>query len=420
MRILVDQSGYELLNIGDVAMLQSCVTRLKHQWPHAEVMVIAHATDNELETYCPEAIGIGRTFADLPLFRNVPRKPRLASEQAWKMMGPYFAGRLRPRRLAPRRFRTAIQAVQASDLVVASGGGYVTDTWWWHAVGVLSLLALAQRLGKPTAMFGQGIGPLRHRALRVQAAAVFPNLRTLGLREDQMGRDLALALGVPPGVMTLTGDDALELIDRSIPAHGKALGINIRVSGYAGVAPDLAAAIGDLVQDTATALEAPIVALPVSRYAVDADIAALRAVFSGVRSHPGILLNEIASPEALVSAAAECRAIVTGSYHTAVFGLGQGVPTVCLTRSSYYEGKFGGLRAQFPQACLVVPLDAPDYANRLRSAILQAWQLPEQVRAAASETAVTLRNAGRDTYERFRLQVESRTLTPAGRKELAS
>ena len=235
-----------------------------------------------------------------------------------------------------------------------------------------------------------------------------------------MGRDLALALGVPPGIMTLTGDDALELIDSGIPTAGKALGINIRVSGYAGVAPDLAADIGDLVQETATALEAPIVALPVSRYAVDADIAALRAVFSGVRSRPDILLNEIATPEALVSAAAECRTIVTGSYHTAVFGLAQGVPTVCLTRSSYYEGKFGGLGAQFPHACLVVPLDAPDYANRLRSAILQAWQLPERARAAASETAVTLRNAGRDTYERFRLQVESRTLAPAGRKERAT
>ena len=43
MRILVDQSGYDLLNIGDVAMLQSCVTRLRMQWPAAEIMVIAAA-----------------------------------------------------------------------------------------------------------------------------------------------------------------------------------------------------------------------------------------------------------------------------------------------------------------------------------------------------------------------------------------
>ncbi len=43
MRILVDQSGYELLNMGDVAMLQSCVLRLSRQWPDAEIMVIARS-----------------------------------------------------------------------------------------------------------------------------------------------------------------------------------------------------------------------------------------------------------------------------------------------------------------------------------------------------------------------------------------
>lgn len=42
VRILVDQSSYDLLNIGDVAMLQSCIARLWSQWPDAEIMVIAH------------------------------------------------------------------------------------------------------------------------------------------------------------------------------------------------------------------------------------------------------------------------------------------------------------------------------------------------------------------------------------------
>src|SRR5207244_3068484 len=42
-RILVDQSGYDLLNVGDVAMLQSCVLRLWRLWPDAEIMVICHS-----------------------------------------------------------------------------------------------------------------------------------------------------------------------------------------------------------------------------------------------------------------------------------------------------------------------------------------------------------------------------------------
>ena len=110
------------------------------------------------------------------------------------------------------RPRTAVQAVLAADLVVASGGGYLTDTWWWHAAGVLSLLSLAQRLGKPTAMFGQGIGPMDQPALRAQARSVLPGLARLGLRESVAGRDLAVALGARPGALAVTGDDALELV----------------------------------------------------------------------------------------------------------------------------------------------------------------------------------------------------------------
>jgi polysaccharide pyruvyl transferase WcaK-like protein len=42
MRILVDQSGYDLLNLGDVAMLQACVGHLGALWPQAEIAVVCH------------------------------------------------------------------------------------------------------------------------------------------------------------------------------------------------------------------------------------------------------------------------------------------------------------------------------------------------------------------------------------------
>ena len=52
LRILVDQSGYELLSMGDVAMLQSCVQRLTQQWPphrihrrHHQVLGLDPLTD---------------------------------------------------------------------------------------------------------------------------------------------------------------------------------------------------------------------------------------------------------------------------------------------------------------------------------------------------------------------------------------
>jgi colanic acid/amylovoran biosynthesis protein len=426
-RILVDQSGYDLLNLGDAAMLQSCVIRLRQAWPEAEVMVICHAPDR-LAAYCPGTIAIGRTFAGWPAFRILPRRPRLAAEQAWKMAGPHFCGRFPARRIRPGRPRTAIQAVRAADLVVASGGGYLTDTWWWHAVGVLSLLSLAQRLGKPTAMFGQGVGPIGEEGgpsragraiLRRQARAVLPGLAVLGLREDRIGRDLALRLGTRPGALVVTGDDALELISsEASPPGGHALGFGMRVSAYAGVDPAMAEAVRAPVLRAAEDHGAPIVGLPVSRYPVHGDLDALRTLLHPERSATCIALNDLAAPGDLVTAAAGCRAIVTGSYHAAVIGLAQGVPAVCLTRPRYYDAKFAGLAALFPGACFIVPLDQPDLAGRLRQAIDQAWHLPAPARAAAREAAARQRQAGREAYARFRETVEKQRVISATAAEI--
>lgn len=412
MRILLDQSGYDLLNIGDVAMLQSCVARLRQQWPGAEIMVIAHAPER-LASYCPGTWAIGRTFADLPVLRVVPRRPRLASEQAWKAAAPYLNGlgrRGRRPRTAPLRHpRTAVQAVRAADIVVASGGGYVTDTWWWHAAGVLSLLAMAQRLGKPTAMFGQGIGPIGLRGLRAQARAVFPGLAVLGLREARTGAGLALSLGAPPAAVRVTGDDALEIATGTDVADGDALGVNIRVAGYAGTDGAAVAAIGALLKDMAASFHAPITGLPVSRYEPGTDLAAIRSLLGEDGGPRDAALSDLTSPGELATAVAGCRAVVTGSYHAAVFALARGIPVVCLTKSPYYDAKFAGLRVLFPSACSVVSLAGPDLAGRLRSAIDQSWHLPIAGRAAALHAAECQRRAGRDAYRQLRAAVENGT-----------
>lgn len=401
MRILIDQSEYDLLNLGDVAMLQSCVARLREQWPAAEIMVITH-DQRRLASYCPGTIAV-RTAADLSIFRHLPRRARLISEQAWKTIVPYFSGRSGGHQIS-QSSHTAIQAVYEADLVVASGGAYVTDTWWWHAAGVLSLLSLAQRLGKPTAMFGQGIGPIGLRALRAQARGVLPGLSVLGLREDRVGRDLALSLGTQAGALVVTGDDALEMIGNPTSIIGDALGVSLRVSGYSGVDLAMAAMVSDLTLEMAATFNAPIVGLPVSWHTADGEI--LRRLFLHKDNRAGIVVDDLISPAALAAATAACRVVITGSYHAAVFGLAQGIPAVCLTKSPYYDAKFGGLQALFPDACFVVSLDEPRFPGHMRAALQQAWQLPATARITAKETAARLRDAGRSAYAQFRVAVE--------------
>ena len=201
-------------------------------------------------------------------------------------------------------------------------------------VGLVSVISGAAT-GKPTAMFGQGIGPIRQRILRAQARAVLPRLTVLGLRESRISWDLALSTGILQGAVTVTGDDSLELFSDIGTPDGNAMGVNLRVSSYTGVDRVEAATVSGLVLEERQPRLEPLalVALPYARYAVDADIDTLRSLLRRKHSHTDIVLDDIATPEALVRATANCRAIVTGSYHAAVFGLAQGVPTVCLTKS---------------------------------------------------------------------------------------
>lgn len=401
MRILIDHGQYDHLNIGDVAMLQACAARLYDEWPDAETMVLTNSP-SRLQKYCPGATPISNAYAQVPVVNHLPRPIRSVSERWSKATLPHLSNARLSTGSPAGRPRTVIQAVRAADLVVASGGGYITDNWSPHAIGVLRVLQLAQHFGKPTAMFGQGLGPITQPALRARASAVFPHLRVLGLREDQLGKDLALELGAKPAALTITGDDALGVIPDKGLADGHALGVNLRVADYAGVGSSDAQAISSLLLRSAQDFAAPIEALPISRQPADSDVAAIDALMTGTSGRNDASLSELPTTNALATSAANCRVIVTGSYHAAVFGLGQGVPAVCLTKSAYYDAKFAGLKALFPTACSVLSVAEPDFGISLTKAVADAWHLPRSAREAALHSAISQRESGRLAYTRLR------------------
>lgn len=404
MRILVDHSGYDLRNLGDVAMLQVCLSRLQQAHPEAALDVVT--TDAErLRLICPQARPIRSALVDSRLLGVLPSSGRLALEQAWKAAGPYL---LRGVRRSGGR-STVLDAIESADLVVAAGGGYLTDIWWWHAAGVLSVLAAAQRLGKPTAMVGQGLGPLTHPLVRRQAAAVLPRLSALGLREGVTGLPLARDLGIPADVITVTGDDALELALPATPQVGAArLGVNVRLTGYTNLDPATVASLGSVLGELAEERDLSLVALPVSRHAMSDDLEGVRLLLDGVAPER-LVLDDLDTPAELAAAAGSCQAVVTASYHAAVFALAAGVPAVCLTRSGYYDAKFSGLADLFPSATTVVPMTGPDLGERLRQALISACDTSVEDRAAARSSALAQVQSSRAVYESFLTSSTPRT-----------
>ncbi len=376
-------------------MLQACAIRMRDLWPTAEIAVVVRDAER-LSTYVERALPIERR-AGHELFGLLPRR----LSPFWESFAPYVADCRRRTSTVQHRPDTVEDAVRWADVVVAAGGGYLNDSFWLHATGVLAVLHRAQRLGKPTAMFGVGIGPLRQLALRAQSRRVLPNLSVLSLREGLSSRELALALGARTSAVRIAGDEALELLSKHDAPSGRCLGVNIRVSEYAGVGDEAAAAVGSAIVEAARELRATIVALPVCRGAAGEDLAAIRAALRDQGSPSEITLTDLTTPEQLRRAADSCRVIVTGSYHAAVFGLAQGVATIGLTGSSYYDAKFAGLKALFPSALRTVSLRDHNAPGILQRAIAESWRLSNAARLTAIHAGARQRNAGREAYAQF-------------------
>lgn len=405
MRILVDHSGYALLNIGDIAMLQACVRRLEDLWPDADIHVFTDSPER-LEEYCPGVTAVAPTIVGRKFASVAPMSFQLAAEQVWKIAMPLLPrSNRRPAtaHLSSSSYRV-LEAVRQADAVVSSGGGFINDVFWWHGAGVLSVLVMAQRLGKPTAMFGQGVGPLTHPVLIRLVRRAMPRLSVIGLREGLGSVPLLRAQRVEQDRIQVTGDDALRLVTAAQrPPTGTAIGLNIRVASYSATGTGDARRAVAVTAESAGRRGVKLIVLPVSRYATHSDLEAIQNVWSPEpgASAAGGDFADIDTPEELAERSAACRIVVTGSYHAAVFGLAAGIPAVCITNSRYYDLKFEGLSAQFPGGChLVRP--GPLFERDLSDAIDSAWETSETARDRIHSAALAQVASADHLYQQFK------------------
>ena len=268
---------------------------------------------------------------------------------------------------------TTIDLLARTDAVVATGGGFINDSFPREAQHVMKDLATSATLSIPVAMFGQGIGPVNNPSVLSTARELFPKLTMVGLREGRQGLALTSEwMGGAASRIRITGDDVVEPCYRGRPAAlGDAIGMNIRVSGYSGVSPALALEIGDALRAAATAIPAPLVPIVISRHPEDSDAESLRALLP---DEP-LLRSATAydSPEKVAATVGRCRLVVTGSYHAGVFALAQGIPVIGLCGSAYYDGKFLGLRDQFGGGVEIVRVDQSHVRGELLQCVRTMW-----------------------------------------------
>jgi polysaccharide pyruvyl transferase WcaK-like protein len=417
MHILIDSGSYHALNVGDIAMLQSAVERLRELWPSAAIAAVMNAA-RTLAIHCPGVQAVPLVGRELFLSDRflgrvhhfVPGALRDGLAQLHDRLRREWPGGLssliavkralarRPDYSAPRAY---VRALQHADVVIASGGGVFTDSFVEHAMGVLATLEAAQRLNKITAIVGHGIGPLTNETLRQRLARVLPRVDLITLREHRESIRLLTSLGVPTDRIAVTGDDALELAQRRTPRElGGGIGINVRVAGYAGVSSGDVDIIRPAVRRASIRLAAPLVPVPIAHHPNCHDGVAIREILAepGDARQP---VPETNTPARAIEAVSRCRVVVTGSYHAAVFALAQGIPVVALAATQYYVHKFAGLAELFPGGCETVALDESDADAALERAIVSAWTHAPSRRDQLLRVARTQIDGGRAAYRRL-------------------
>lgn len=448
MRILFDQAVYDMRNKGNVALLQVAVTRMGKFWPGAGLEVITLAP-HLLKLYCPDARPASpegnynwhknRTVVDNMVWHMPRSMLRLLfelREELWYRWPKPGAG-LRNLRLkslfrvdkkaptfetkqsdaaielvehASSREQTIrvtdLNTVQGIDLFVATGAQYMSDACKKDALRVLDRLEAACELGIPTALVGQGIGPIEDGELRARASAVLPQVNFVLIREQLESPQLLQSFGVDPNRIIFTGDDAIELAyNARTLSQGSGIGVSMRVAHYTEVRGNHVEVVRPVLQQAAAKYNAPLFAIPISHSAHELDDQVLRQLLTG----PAKAVHtrwRFDTPLDLIRRVGKCRLVVTGAFHTAVFALSQGIPAVGLARSSMYRDKFLGLIDQFGNGCQVVFLDDPDVEEKLTTAIARAWSTAEEVKPQLLAAAQRQIKLGHAAYQRIYELVE--------------
>ena len=390
-------------NLGDLAMLQVALERIKTLWPEAVLSVLTRDPD-ALREHCPGVEAVpwkgrnrwlqcpalpGIWFPKIPgeIRRRFPMTPTHGWRFAWLLASG--------RRQIVEQFS---EALFRSNLVVLSGCGLLADPFAHNARQMLDTLAAAQRADISTALLSQGLGPMTDSALRQHAAQVLSRAGRIFLRESRASGALLRAVGVSEGRVCVTGDDTVELAFRERRTElGIHLGVNLRMATYSAVDEVALTAVRKVLAAVVRARKVRLLGLPITRQNEDSDVQTVGRLltdFPASTAHTG---DDLATPLHVIRQTGHCRLVLTGSYHAGVFALAQGIPVVALAASLYYANKFRGLADQFAGGCEVLNPGEPDFAVMLEEAVNSLWvQAPElrpQLLAAAERQVRTAQAA---------------------------
>ncbi|MDR7433742.1 MAG: polysaccharide pyruvyl transferase CsaB [Armatimonadota bacterium] len=352
MRIVL--SGYYGFgNTGDEAILSATVRELRSRLPGAEVMVLSADPQRTAREY-----GV----------RAIPRAHPMS----------------------------LLKALARCTLFLSGGGTLLQDaTSWWSPLYYLGVLAGGLALAERTAIYAQGFGPLRTRAIRVLARWLLDRVDLITLR-DEDSRVAIQELGVRrPGIYV--GADPAFLLD---PVHPGRVEEILASEAIDPIRPRIMVAArpwgGDFLpgfleglREASNRLDALVVFLPMHR-AYDLSLAEELAAAIGPRAR---VIRGIYRPEEVMGLVGAMDVLVGLRLHGLIFAVATGVVPIGLS----YDPKVVSLLREVGEGySLSLARLTP---QGLSQSIEQAWANREGSRERLREAALQLRERARKAIE---------------------
>lgn len=434
MRILLDQSAHDMRNKGNNALLEVAAARFMKYWPDAtfDIVTLApHITrlyypwsrPVSPDTLSPFEGKMDRVFQWMP---DVVLWPIFELREAWlhRQMaadkgswrggdpdGPENASPppgVEPAKNAdPTIIRRdsdheAFRAAMSSyGLVVASGGGYFCDSDKPRLLRVFDRLEAAVENNVPAVMVGQGIGPLNDQQLQERAAQVLPRLELVCVRERRVALPIMKKLGMPDEKIRMTGDDAIELAyEARSEQPGRGIGLSVRISSYTQISERHIKDFRSILYAFAARHKARLVAVPISSAPHESDIAHIRVLMEGYPLQ-STGWRKLDTPLDSIRMAGQCRIMLAGTYHGAIFSLAQGIPVIGLAKSDEYFYKLSGLTDEFGQGCQILHMDDPDLTEKLSGAMEELWNSADELRPDLLRASVRQIESGHAAYDQI-------------------
>lgn len=264
----------------------------------------------------------------------------------------------------------------AFDLAVFAGGGNLTSAF--APALLVPRCTIAQRLadhGVPVIWSGQGVGPCTDDELDLVADAA-RTARAFGCRDHLSVRSIRCRTGESETVIELVGDDAMagpradptrlaaRLHDAEVTT-ARFVVAHVRVADYAGtIEADHMARLAEAIDTYAFHRNATVIGLGTNDNEPHEATVLAALAQSTTRRSPWRIVDIVGDPAMARSILAAADAVITHSYHVALWALEGGTPALLATRTEYYEAKAEGLRALAGLTSPIALADEPD-ANTL-------------------------------------------------------